>query len=345
MNSQKPQTKRSSPRFKGKVITDEIAGNISRSEELAYILKISDVMTSKLKTLHPNNTMQDVMDVLREHHISGVPVVDKKKNLVGLVSTEDLIRALAKQDNDKFVSEYMSTDLVTVNSYDFLTEALKQFARTKVGRLPVLNEKGELAGIITKGDVNYGLLRALEHDYREEEVRRYRASHLFEDIESDRTSLILRYHIEHYDFMNGGAASSNIKRALLRMGANQQIARRVGIAIYEAEMNLIIHTQRGGKIHVEIEPQKISAYVWDDGPGIQDVKQALKPGFSTATEEIRELGFGAGMGLFNIQKCVDKMDFQSELGKGTQLTMKFYLKGKDIVGEGLIKKSEELNES
>jgi hypothetical protein len=74
--------------------------------------------------------------------------------------------------------------------------------------------------------VTYGLLRALQHDYQEEEVRIYRASHLFEDIESDRTSLILRYTIQHFDFTNGGAASSKIKRALLRMGANAQLARR-----------------------------------------------------------------------------------------------------------------------
>ena len=345
MKIEKKQTERTFPRFKGKVITDVLAGDITRVEELAYILKIEDVMTSDVKTLSPTHTMQDLMDMLRENHISGVPVVDEGKNLVGLVSTEDLIRSLAKQEINQPVSEYMSTDIVSVNSFDHLTEALKQFAKIKVGRLPVLNAKRELVGIITKGDVNYGLLRALEHDYQEEEVRRYRASHLFEDIESDRTSLILRYQIERYDFTHGGAASSNIKRALLRMGANPQLARRIGIAVYEAEMNLIIHTLHGGSIHVEIEPQKISAYIWDDGPGIQDVEQARQPGFSTATEEIRELGFGAGMGLFNIQKCVDKMDFHSELGKGTHLTMKFYLKGEDMVGESFNKKSEETNES
>src|SRR5690606_37190328 len=122
-------------------------------------------------------------------------------------------------------------------------------------------------------------------------VRRYRASHLFEDIESNRTSVILRYDIERYDFTHDGYASSNIKRALLRLGANQQLARRVGIAIYEAEMNLIIHTNNGGSIHVEIEPSQISIYVWDNGPGIEDLNLAMQPGYSTATDEIRELGF------------------------------------------------------
>ena len=280
-------------------------------------------------------TMQDVLESMRENRISGVPIVDEeKRTLIGMVSTEDLIKCLANQDINANLQKYMSTDLVTVNAFDHLTEALKLFAKTSLGRLPVLDEQGGLAGILTKGDVTYGLLRALEHDYQEEEVRRYRASHLFEDIESDRSSLILRYTIERYNFTNGGAASSKIKRALLRLGANHQLARRVGIAVYEAEMNLIIHTTNGGSIHVEIEPQQISAFVWDDGPGIEDVNLAMQPGYSTATEEIRELGFGAGMGLTNISHCADEMSLQSEMEKGTHLSMKFFLKGKDIVGEG-----------
>lgn len=333
------------PRFKGKVITDELAGSITRVEELAYILKISDVMTHDVKTLRPQDTMRNVMDALREYRISGVPVVDEAKNLIGLVSTEDLIKCLANQDIDKCVQEYMTTDLVTVNSFDHLTEALKLFAKTKLGRLPVLGVKGELAGIITKGDVTYGMLRALEHEYQEEEVRKYRASHLFEDIESARTSLILRYEIQRFDFTHGGAASSNIKRALVRLGVNPQLARRVGIAIYEAEMNLIIHTTNGGSIHVEIEPRLISAYIWDNGPGIKDVKLAMKPGYSTATEEIRELGFGAGMGLSNISRCVDEMELKSDFGKGTHLTLKFFLKGEDIMGEGHLIKKENGNDA
>jgi CBS domain-containing protein/anti-sigma regulatory factor (Ser/Thr protein kinase) len=329
------------PRFKGKVITDELAGSITRVEELAYILKISEVMTREVKTLSPQDTMRNVMDVLREYRISGVPIVDEAKNLIGLVSTEDLIKCLANQEIDKCVKDYMTTDLVTVNSFDHLTEGLKLFAKTKLGRLPVLGVKGELVGILTKGDVTYGILRALEHDYQEEEVRKYRASHLFEDIESTRTSLILRYEIKRYDFTNGGAASSNIKRALVRLGANPQLARRVGIAIYEAEMNLIIHTTNGGSIHVEIEPNQIAAFIWDDGPGIKDINLAMQPGYSTATEEIRELGFGAGMGLSNISRCVDQMELKSDFGKGTHLTLKFLLKGEDIMGEGHLNKKED----
>lgn len=321
------------PRFKGKVITDQLAGSITRVEELAYIIRIEEVMTKTLITIPPDASMQVVADVMREKHISGV-LITKNEDLVGLVSTEDLIKCLINGELSSSVSKYMSTELITLNSFDFLIEALKTFTRTGLGRLPVLDENKKLIGIITKGDITYGFLKALEHDYHEEEVRRYRASHLFEDIESDRTSLILRYVIKHYDFLHGGAASSNIKKALLRLGANPQLARRVGIAVYESEMNLIIHTHHGGSIHVEIEPHQISIYAWDDGPGIADTAEAIKPGYSTASEEIRELGFGAGMGLYNISRCVDEMKLESELGKGTQLTMKVFLKEDESVGEG-----------
>ena len=321
------------PRFKGKVITDQLAGSITRVEELAYIIRINEVMTKTLITIAPAAPMSDVVDLLREKRISGI-LVTENDNLVGLISTEDLIKCLINGELAAPVRNYMTTDLITLNSFDYLTEALKTFARTGLGRLPVIDENKQLVGIITKGDITYGFLRALEHDYHEEEVRRYRASHLFEDIESDRSSLILRYNIKHYDFTHGGAASSNIKKALLRLGANSQLARRVGIAVYEAEMNLIIHTDRGGSIHVEIEPHQISIYAWDDGPGIADINLAMKPGYSTATEEIRELGFGAGMGLFNISRCVDDMKLESEIGKGTQLSMKVFLKKDETVGEG-----------
>ena len=174
---------------------------------------------------------------------------------------------------------------------------------------------GHPIGILTKGDITLGLLKALQRDYQTEELRTYRASHLFEDIISDRTSLILRYTIKQGDFTQGGTASSYIKRALLRLGANPQIARRCGIAAYEAEMNLIIHTTNGGIIRVEIEPHQITMEAYDDGPGIKDIELAMRPGYSTASEEIRELGFGAGMGLVNIQPLCRQHETGINLGK------------------------------
>ena len=134
-----------------------------------------------------------------------------------------------------------------------LSTLANRYIRAVTG-LPVkfMDANGKMIGLLTKGDITRGLLKALQKDYQVEELRRYRASHLFDDIISDRTSLILRYNIQARDFTRGGAASSNIKRALLRLGASPQIARRVGIAVYEAEMNLIIHTTNGGTIRVDV---------------------------------------------------------------------------------------------
>ncbi|MPM25485.1 Anti-sigma F factor [bioreactor metagenome] len=320
-------------RDRGRIITDQQAEDITRVEELSYELKVDEVMTRELVTLSEDNRMEEALELFREKRISGAPVV-KDKCLIGILSIEDLIHCLQKNDLSSKVTAYMTVNPLTIHGSDPIIEALKQFVGHHFGRLPVLGENDKLVGILTKGDITRGILKALQHDYQEEEVRRYRASHLFEDIESDRSSLILRYSIKKGDFTHGGAASSAIKRALLRLGATPQIARRTGIAVYEAEMNLIIHTSNGGVIRVEIEPHQISINVYDDGPGIEDVALAMRPGYSTASETVRELGFGAGMGLVNIQRCVDSMRLESVLGKGTSLKLKILLQKQETVGEG-----------
>jgi CBS domain-containing protein/anti-sigma regulatory factor (Ser/Thr protein kinase) len=320
---------------KGFKITDKQAENITRVEELAYELQVDEVMTKDVKTLDPDMPMADALDLFRSARISGAPVT-VNNYVVGVISLEDLIRWLSSGSMESTVDQYMSTTLVVVHCQDPVVEALKLFVNSRHGRLPVLDDNDHMVGILTKGDITLGLLQALQRDYHVEELRTYRASHLFEDIVSDRTSLMLRYTIEKGDFTHGGTASSYIKRALLRMGATPQITRRLAIAAYEAEMNLIIHTNNGGVMRLEIEPHQITLEAYDDGPGIKNIELAMRPGYSTATEEIRELGFGAGMGLVNIQRCVDNMILESTYGKGTRLRMKLFLQkpeGQPEVGD------------
>ncbi|HNT24589.1 MAG TPA: CBS domain-containing protein [Anaerolineales bacterium] len=317
---------------RGRIVTDQDAKDITRVEELAYDLKIQDVMTRDVSTVSPEMPMRNVLDMLRKRRISGAPVLDNE-NLVGIISMEDLVRAMSMNDLNAPVAKYMTTNLITVFGFDSLIKALEKLIQVNVGRLPVLDENNKLVGMITKGDITRGILIAIQKDYQEEEVRRYRASHLFEDIKSDRTTLVMRYHIKKGDFINGGNASSNIKRALVRLGASPQIARRCGIAIYEAEMNLIIHTNNGGRIKVEIEPQKITMLVTDDGPGIENIENAMKPGYSTATNTVREMGFGAGMGLFNIKRIVDNMELTSAPGLGTRLWMSIIMEDDESLRE------------
>ncbi len=134
--------------------------------------------------------------------------------------------------------------------------------------------------------------------------------------------------IEKDDFERAGEASSNIKKVLRQLGLNSSVIRRVSIAAYEAEINLVIHSN-GGSISIEIDPEKVSIYANDKGPGIKNVTLAMKEGYSTASDRIREMGFGAGMGLPNMKKCSDDFYIDSVLGRGTSIIMKIFLKDGD----------------
>jgi CBS domain-containing protein/anti-sigma regulatory factor (Ser/Thr protein kinase) len=306
---------------------------VTKIQELVYELKIKQVMTSPVLSVTPETRMSELKEILRRRRISGTPVVEDGR-LVGIVSIEDLIKALEQGAIELPVKDRMTREVVTVREEDSIIEAVKKFAQYRFGRLPVVDAGGNLVGILTGDDITRGLLEAIGLDYHEDEIRRYRASHIFEDIESNNTSLMLRYTIKACDFQHGGEASSKIRRALNRLGATPQVVRRVGIAAYEAEMNIIIHTTQGGDIIVEVQPHRVRIVATDAGPGIEDVEKALQPGFSTAPEWIRELGFGAGMGLVNIKRCADEMHLGSTPGVGTRLEIVIFMHQDDPHREG-----------
>jgi len=297
----------------------------TKIQELIYELPIERVMKKGVIRVSPETSMTELKEVLRVNRISGAPVLDGDQ-LVGVISIEDLIKALVEGDVEAPVRKRMTTRVITVRENESVVEAVKKFAQYKVGRLLVVNEKGQLTGILTGGDITRGLLEAISLDYHAEEISRYRAKHIFEDIVSDQTSLILRYKVEAKDFKKGGTASSKIKRALDRLGAIPEVIRRVAISVYEAEINLIIHADQGGELIAEIQPEVIRILAIDQGPGIPDVDRAMSPGFSTAPNWIRELGFGAGMGLMNIKNCADSMKLESTAGVGTRLEIVIYLR-------------------
>ncbi len=130
----------------------------------------------------------------------------------------------------------------------------------------------------------------------------------------------LEYQVYEADFVNAGAASSAIKKTLKQLNVSPQIVKRVVVALYEAEVNAIAHAY-GGTIYADIEPDKIVVKVVDTGPGIPDIDWAMQEGNSTASPEVRNMGFGAGMGLPNIQKNVDKLNVTSTVGVGTTVEM------------------------
>ena len=130
----------------------------------------------------------------------------------------------------------------------------------------------------------------------------------------------LHYEVDGEDFSLAGEASSNVKKVLKQLGFDPQVVRKVAIAMYEGEINMVIHAQ-GGTVEVEITPAQIKMILQDQGPGIPDIDLAMQEGYSTAPHKIRELGFGAGMGLPNMKNYTDEMYIRSEVGKGTTVEM------------------------
>lgn len=126
------------------------------------------------------------------------------------------------------------------------------------------------------------------------------------------------YEIKGGDFSKAGFASSNLKKMLKQINIDPKLIKRIVIAFYEAEMNIVAHAY-DGKINVKIAPEQIIINVSDRGPGIEDIDQAMEDGYSTASEEVREMGFGAGMGLSNIKNNTDRLDIKSTVGEGTDL--------------------------
>ncbi len=131
----------------------------------------------------------------------------------------------------------------------------------------------------------------------------------------------ITYEVPANDFTRAGEASSSLKSNLKKMGVNPETIRKVAIAMYEGEINMVIHAT-GGKIDVTVTPEEIEMILKDQGPGIENIELAMQAGYSTAPDNIRNLGFGAGMGLPNMKKYSDEFHIESTVGVGTTVTMK-----------------------
>lgn len=138
-------------------------------------------------------------------------------------------------------------------------------------------------------------------------------------------TIVMTYEVPADDFTRAGEASSSLKSTLKKMGVSPEIVRKVAIAMYEGEINMVIHAH-GGKIEVTVSPEEIVMVLNDQGPGIENIELAMQAGYSTAPDNIRSLGFGAGMGLPNMKKYSDDLIIDSTVGKGTTVTMRVHIK-------------------
>ncbi|MCL2441585.1 MAG: CBS domain-containing protein [Treponema sp.] len=278
--------------------------------ELIHQLKIKDVMTTMVLTGEKNQSMRHIQALMRENKVTGIPIVENDQ-LLGIVSIEDIISALDNGCIESPVGERMTKNVIHLQDDMPLSFAITYLNKYRYGRFPVLNKDNNLVGILTSTDVIRNLLIEMNR-----EVLRLEKLQKGTENAAPSTFSEMEFTTAHYNFELAGRASTEIKKALKQRNFDPKLIRRVAIACYELEINQVVHSN-GGVMRCSIMPDKVIITAADTGPGIEDVNQALKEGYSTANEYIRSLGFGAGMGLANTKRVSDDFTINSALGKGT----------------------------
>jgi CBS domain-containing protein len=286
--------------------------------ELVYRLKIKDAMTRALITARRSDPLRTVQHLMKEHKITGVPIAEGPR-LLGIVSMDDIIRALDEGRIDEPADGHMTRQLIVLEDDMPLSFGITYMDKYRFGRFPVLNKDKELVGIITSRDILVALLVEFnkEAERREEEEPERAADDTFRR----------EYTTRKFDFEHAGKPTSEIKKKLKAVGLNSKLVRRIAVACYELEMNQVVHSE-GGTISARVSPEQVEIIAIDNGPGIPNVDQALEEGYSTATEWIRSLGFGAGMGLPNAKRVADEFEISSG-SHGTSVRCRFKLPKED----------------
>jgi anti-sigma regulatory factor (Ser/Thr protein kinase)/predicted transcriptional regulator len=274
-------------------------------------------MATAVITGNKNHTMRHIQALMRESGITGVPIVEGQK-LVGMVSIDDIVVALDKGFIDCPVEERMTRNVIVLEDDMPLSFAISYLNKYRYGRFPVLNKNRELVGILSSMDV----IRSLLVEMNREVLRLEKLNKESGGVSSPFAKM--EFNVPRHNFELAGKASTEIKKALKQRNIDSKIIRRVAIASYELEINLVVHSM-GGSIHCTIQPEKVIIIATDIGPGIADVNMALQEGCSTADDFIRSLGFGAGMGLPNTKRVSDEFTIDSVLGTGTTVRSVIYV--------------------
>ena len=246
---------------------------------------------------------------MRDNGISAVPIVENGQ-LVGMISINDIIIALDKSYIDDTAEVHMAKTLIILEDEMPLSFAIPFFDKYSYHRFPVVDKDKHLTGMLSSRDILLALLRELNKEILELEKT-------INTEPAEQTNKIKReFIIKKFDFENAGRASFELKKALQSINASRPIIRKASVAAYELEINIAIHSN-GGVLAFEIDDKEIVITARDKGPGIEDINLALQPGYSTASDWVRSMGFGAGMGLANTKKGSDNFHIESSEKTGS----------------------------
>jgi anti-sigma regulatory factor (Ser/Thr protein kinase)/CBS domain-containing protein len=285
-------------------------------------IKAGDIMSSGEKKI------AHAKELMKIKKISGIPVVDDKKQLIGIISIEDIIHALEFNKINDPIRKIMSTQVVTIHKDDSLAAVVDKFENYKYGRFPVVDDEKRVCGIISKEDIMHGILEKFNLIYIHDQKRTSTLDTEYSAITGERLKIEeaeFHYQIDSNDIDAAGSGAALLKQFLSGRNFHSDIVRRVGVATYEAETNVVIHSHGQGDIYFFQDEDRFIVRVVDNGIGIEDLEKAMKEGYSTAPDYVRERGFGAGMGIANMKRFADKLVIISEKNAGTQVEMIFYL--------------------
>ena len=287
--------------------------------EMVARLKVRDAMNALVLTGKSSATLREVQNIMRENKISGVPVCDDNGVLIGMITVDDIIKALDGGYINDYVEKYMSKELITLDANYPLSLALSYFEKYHFRRFPIVDAEKKLIGILSGRDVLSKMLELFNHEIGVLE-------NLIPEEKVKHTEFYYKkYSVAAKDMDNAGHASSAIKSYCEKCGISRKLCRRIGVAAFELEINIAVHSD-GGALAVSHKGNELQIISQDTGPGIENIELAMQEGFSTANDWVRSYGFGAGMGLPNIKRVSDNFDIKSS-NKGTNIIATFFING------------------
>lgn len=295
-----------------------------QEEARAYSLlvhgRVSDFMSKPPITLIKGSTMGDARALMRDHRISGIPIVDDESHLIGIVTLENIIIAIENQVINDPVENHMIKDVVYLLDDMDISIVMEYLRKYTYGRYPVVDREKRVVGVMTKGDLMIHLYKRLGNIYMHNKTR---DDVLDPDTYPSSSETMVNEHAFNYmidtqEIEQAGTGATLFKKFLTERDFPQEATRRASIALYEAEVNVVIHADGKGEIKAYLGENQLIMIISDHGSGIEDIELAMQPGYTTASDEVREHGFGAGMGLDNIQKYSDKLAIISS-GTGVKI--------------------------